>query len=121
MPQVKKPAPKILTVDEILDVDDLVTEVVECPEWGGAVKIKALSRRAVVEMQDACKDADGIIDMTKQQIELVLRGLCEPAVTPDRLEQLNGKHPKPLERIADRVIVISGLSSFEADEAGFPR
>ena len=35
--------PKLLSRDDILAVDDRVTEVVPVPEWGGAVTVRALS------------------------------------------------------------------------------
>jgi len=35
--------PKLLTKDEILAADDRNTEVVDVPEWGGAVTVRALS------------------------------------------------------------------------------
>jgi hypothetical protein len=35
--------PKLLTRDEILAVSDRATEVVDVPEWGGAVTVRALS------------------------------------------------------------------------------
>ena len=34
---------KLLTRDDILAADDRATETVEVPEWGGAVKVRALS------------------------------------------------------------------------------
>jgi hypothetical protein len=35
-----------LTVEQILAVDDIPTETVLIPEWGGAVKVRGLSRAA---------------------------------------------------------------------------
>jgi hypothetical protein len=35
--------PKLLTKDEILAAEDRATEVVEVPEWGGAVTVRAMS------------------------------------------------------------------------------
>lgn len=37
---------QFLTVDQILNASDLPTEVVEVPEWGGAVRVQGLSRAA---------------------------------------------------------------------------
>lgn len=37
------PALKVLTRDEILGSDDLATEVIPVPEWGGSVMIRALT------------------------------------------------------------------------------
>jgi hypothetical protein len=38
-----KQQPKLLSRDEILAAEDRATEVVDVPEWGGAVTIRALS------------------------------------------------------------------------------
>jgi hypothetical protein len=40
MPATK---PKLLSRDEILAAEDRATEVVEVPEWGGAVTVRAMS------------------------------------------------------------------------------
>jgi hypothetical protein len=38
-----KQQPRLLTKDDILDKEDRATEIVEVPEWGGAVTVRALS------------------------------------------------------------------------------
>jgi hypothetical protein len=38
-----KQQPRLLTKDDILAAEDRATEVVDVPEWGGAVTIRALS------------------------------------------------------------------------------
>lgn len=119
----KKPASKILTWDEIEAADDLVTELVECPEWGGSVRIRALSRKVSVDTLAECTDEEtGLRDGTQLQMLLVVRGVVEPTISEDRLEQLNRKHPDPIARICKRVEVLSGMAP-GADEqaaAGFP-
>lgn len=118
MPAPKKPASKILTWDEIEQAEDLVEEVVPCPEWGGGVKIRALSRARSVATLAECVDPEtGVRDGGKLQMLLVLRGVIEPALSDDRYEQLNKKHPRPISRICDRVEEISGMNGQATQDA----
>ena len=50
--------PHILTVDEILAADDLKEEVVPCPEWGGAVKVKGLTKAQIQKASNDCTTVD---------------------------------------------------------------
>lgn len=111
---------KILSLDEIVEADDRKTETVKVPEWGGAVKIRALSRRQVVEALEQCTERNSDVDGVKLQMLLLIRGLIEPQVTEDRLEQLNSKHAEPINRIVDRVKAISGMGE-DADQAADAR
>lgn len=106
MPAAKKPASRLLSIDDILAADDLPTDVVSCPEWGGDVQVHALTRKQALDIIDQCKDDDAGIDGSKFQILLVVAGM---RLTEDRVTQLNGKHSGPIARIADRVKVLSGL------------
>ena len=105
MPAAKTPA-KVLSIDDILAVEDLPTDTVACPEWGGVVTVRALSRHEVVQALQACIDEDGLADQTKLQMEFVWRGM---SLTPDRVAQLDKKHPRPLKRINDKVREMSGI------------
>lgn len=108
---------KILSLDEILDADDRKTEMVDVPEWGGSVKVRALSRRQVVDALQKCTNQrNGDVDGVKLQMLLLVRGLVEPQVSETDLERLEGKHAEPINRIVDRVKEISGMGA-DADEA----
>jgi hypothetical protein len=113
MMPVKKPAHlKVLTWDEIEAADDLITEMVDVPEWGGAVKIRALSRKRCVETLDECVGEEtGVRDNEKLQMLLVTRGVVEPQLSDDRAEQLNKKHVDPIARVSQRVQIISGMDT----------
>ena len=57
MPAVKKPV-KILSIDDILQADDHTTATVDCPEWGGQVEVRSLTRAEVVKAWEDSMDAD---------------------------------------------------------------
>lgn len=108
------PAPKkLLSIDDILAADDLPTARVDCPEWGGQVEVKALTRAQVVTAIQAATDGDGIIDNGAFQMGLVIQGM---GLTEDRLRQLDGKHTAPIKRVANKIRDLSGIG----DDAGFP-
>lgn len=111
MTAVKKEA-RVLSIDDILAADDLPTGTVDCPEWGGVVEVRALSRQQVVDAIEAAGDGEGGLDFTKYQIELVWRGL---GLTHDRVAQLNDKHPGPIKRIELKVRELSALTEDPLD------
>ena len=106
MPAVKKPV-KILSIDDILQADDHTTATVDCPEWGGQVEVRSLTRAEVVKAWEDSMDADGVLDGMKFQINLVVPAL---GLTPDRAAQLNEKHPAPIKRIELKARELSGMS-----------
>lgn len=118
MSTAKKPAPPVLSIDDILAADDLRTATVDCPEWGGLVEVRALSRQEVVDAIEASTSeveelsGDGgtrtaqRLDEVRMQMELVWRGM---GLTKDRVAQLDGKHPGPIKRIELKVRELSGL------------
>lgn len=102
-----EPAPeRVLSIEDILAADDLPTGMVKCPEWGGSVQVRALSRKQVIDLIDQCKDDDEGLDSSKFQMRLAIAGM---GVTEDRAVQLNKKHPTPIKRICDEVRRLSGL------------
>lgn len=105
-------ARKLLSIDDILAADDLPTARVHCPEWGGDVEVKALTRAQVVTALEAATN-DGSINFGSFQLALVIQGM---GLTEDRVRQLDGKHTAPLKRIADKVRELSGISG----DATFP-
>jgi hypothetical protein len=111
---------KILSLDEIIEVDDRKIDTVDVPEWGGTVKIRALSRRQVLEALEQATARDGSVDGAKLQMLYLVRGMHEPQVTEDRIDQLNAKHPDPIHRIVERIREISGMGD-DADQAADAR
>lgn len=108
MPAAKKL--RTLSVEDVIDLDDLPSEVVPTPEWGEGtgVEVRALSRMEVVRLVEACTDDEtGSFDNAKYQLTLVMKGW---GVTEDRYTQLERKHTTPIRRIADKVAELSGVS-----------
>jgi hypothetical protein len=49
---------KFLTAAEIREVQDVETVVVDIPEWGGAIRLKALTGEEAVEFSESIKEGD---------------------------------------------------------------
>lgn len=114
MSAAEKPA-KILSIDEIIEVDDLPKATLDVPEWGGSVEVRALSREEVVEASETATDEDGLLDLATLQIELVWRGM---GLTKDRAAQLNRKHPNAIKAIDDKIRDLSGIGDAGASFRG---
>lgn len=98
-----------LTVDQILAVNDLPSEVVEVPEWGGKVKVQGLSRAAYDGIAKAAEVAvaptgPGQQAGTKRDDDkfsdlLFLACVVEPQFSEDHIPALRGKSLAALNRV----------------------
>lgn len=88
---------EFLTADAILGCEDRVFETVECPEWGGKVRVRSLTGLEVAEIP-----SDGKQDR-KFWIRLVAASVCDgsgkPIFTPHQVDVLEQKNAGPLNRI----------------------
>ncbi len=100
---------KILTAEQIAQVIDRAEQIVEVPEWGGAVKIKAWSleeRDIVVSKITDTGRADGKVDPQKFIRALVVYGVTEPKLTE---ELLATKAYAAIDRIANAILILNGM------------
>ena len=107
----------LLSKRQIFDADDRKFEDVQCPEWGGDVRVRGLTAyeqsvisRLVFEdkksevalkiVQFGCIDAEG-----------------EPLFTRDDLNELKKKSFTVIERLTERISKLTGTGSEEEIEA----
>lgn len=115
----------LLTKDQILGADDLDWEDVPCPEWGGDVRVRALTgrERDRYEMKAALSRKDGT-EMDFRS-ELVVRTIIdengERLFTDKEMTQLAAKSATPIDRLFDVVRRLSGMEeeTVEEDAEGF--
>lgn len=99
----------ILTVEAIRAADDLPTEVVEVPEWGGAVVVRGLSVADWVKLNKNLRP-----ELSEEQnaaIQALLYGVVEPKFSPADVDWLVTKSLAACTRI---VRVFNRLSGFNA-------
>ena len=109
----------------ILAANDLPTETVDVPEWGGDVTVRTMTGRERDEFEAEIlkrpKAADGsIADLRGLKVHLVIRTVVDesgaPLFTDEDGEALNGKSAAALNRIADVAQRLNGLTKKDVDE-----
>ena len=97
----KKPLP-VLTADALLAADDLKTEVVDVPEWGGSVRVRGLKKGE----WDKAREIEG---EQETNAFLLSCGLVEPELTEDQVKQLTDKSLLAVGRLEAAIIRCSGM------------
>ena len=97
---------KVLSAADIAQVIDREEKLFEVPEWGGAIKLKALSLQQRNLLMTACTKADGTVDAQKLVRQLCLFGVSEPALTDEVLE---ARSFSVVDRIAKAVLELNGM------------
>lgn len=113
-----------LTRDEIMKHRDLPIVVVDVPEWGGTVKVKALTGRqrdafeaSIVEQRRGGK---AVVQMDNIRAKFV--ALCvvddndQPLFYPSDVELLGELSAAALERVFDAGRRLSGMSQNDIEE-----
>ena len=106
---------KYLTADSIFAAEDFNYADVECPEWGGTVRVRSLSggQRSVITQRIQVKETDELEEL------LTVMGVVNEdgarIFTNKDIEALKKKSNAPISRIAKKIMEISGIGN--ADEA----
>lgn len=126
----------LLSKDQILEAADLITEDVKCPEWGGSVRVRALSLKESNEWRRGLLRAVPKTDpktrgiawdykfdesLAEQSNVRMLAIACidekgERLFEETDIEKLAGKNPAPIERLVKTVKRISGLDDKAIEE-----
>lgn len=113
----------LLTRDQILTAEDRRFEIVDCPEWGGEVRLRSLTGRQRDEFEAGLVEQRGNdrkLNMRNARAKLVV--LCavdengQPLFTTEDIRKLGGKSAKPLDRLYDVAASLAGLSEDDMKE-----
>lgn len=123
-PEDAKPtSEKVLTLDEIIGVDDLDEEPIYIAKWGGNVVIRSITKREFDGMRKAARarNAKGKVNEILER-ELIRSGVVKPRITLADYERLQEKSPGPLVEILNAIYKKSGLEreSEKERERRFP-
>ena len=108
----------MLTREQILTADDLKSEIVEVPEWGGSVRVAAMSgaQRDAFEMSLL---VNGKPDLTNSRAKLVAASVMDeagaPMFTPADIEALGRKNAAALSRIVEVARRLSAIGEAELE------
>jgi hypothetical protein len=109
---------KYLTKDEVFAAQDLPTEDVECPEWGGVLRVRGLNgaqRDAYeVSLQKTLPSGAMVPDFDDIRAKFVSRVVVDEKnvrmFTNAEVKKLSEKSAIPLDRICDVGKRLSGMS-----------
>lgn len=105
---------KYLTAESILAADDFQYADVDCPEWGGVVRVRSLSggQRSVITQRIQSKDTENLEEL------LVIMGCVDEngnrIFTNAHMDALKKKSNSPIQRISKKIMELSGIGT--ADE-----
>lgn len=109
--------------DQILNADDIDSELVEIPAWGVTVEVRSMDGRARTRLLKSTTDGNGDVDMEKVYPEMVI--LCshdpetgERIFTEDDRDAILAKAAGPIELLALAAMRVSGMNGTAVDEAG---
>ena len=108
-----------LTRDQIEKADDTQTAVVDVSEWGGQVKVKSLTGRARSNIEAKVQRE---VSPGEIRIDVVMGGVCDESgnlLFTDKGDRkwLQEKNASVLDRIAEQILRISGMSEDAVEEA----
>lgn len=112
-----------LTRDQIITVDDRTYEDVECPEWGGTVRIRSLSAGEFDRYQKSIINQKG--NNRTVNLENVRTKLCVLCMVDDKGNQLfsegdigalSRKSSKPVDRIFEAAQRLTGMTDEDVEE-----
>jgi hypothetical protein len=116
---------KTLTRDEILSADDLTSERVKVPEWGGEVIVRALTGTLRDAWETSMVSADGKrlkVDSSNVRAKLVAVSVVDDkgkrVFTDKDVIRLGNKSAAALERVVDVAKRLSAIGEDELEAAG---
>lgn len=108
MPAADKPdQPRLLTAEDIVAVDDVPTETVDVPEWGGSVVLRGLTLEEVLALRG---DAEGAAkDPTALSVKMLTASFADPVLTPEQAAVLVKKSATVVARLMQKASRLSGV------------
>lgn len=109
--------------EQILNANDIETQMVEVEQWGVTVEVRSLDGRSRAALIQAATNAEGSVDLEKLYPELVMLCAHDPATgerifTPEDRDALMAKSGAALEVVALAAMQVSGMTQTARDEAG---
>ena len=104
----------MLDKNAILSANDLTTETVGVPEWGGDVDLRALSGLDMEAFQSSIRDADGkVIGQVRERFLAysIVDGIGERVFTDADIDALAKKNPLVLNRLFEVAQRINGIGA----------
>jgi hypothetical protein len=105
---------EVLSIQSIMQADDLATEEVDVPEWGGVIVIRELTK---AQMNDLRRSITGdTIDQDAFEKDMFLAAVIQPEFSPEQYSLLLQKSNKVMARIMEHIMVMSRVGGDEEAE-----
>lgn len=108
----------ILSATALIDAVDLPEKVVEVPEWGGSVRLRALTVGQVADCRER-STVRGEVDGLQMDLHWLVEAMVEPQLTHDQVGQLMAKSQAVVQRLVGEAVVLNS-AGVEALAARFP-
>ncbi|WWT39953.1 hypothetical protein [Microcystis phage Mae-JY09] len=118
--KVKQVESKVLSVEQLLGADDRPEVVIHVPEWGGSVRLKALSAGQWRDVREAAKKPDGTLDNENFEARFLMASMVEPVLSEDQFGQLMERNALVLSRLSGEALKVTALEGVEEQAARFP-
>ena len=116
----------VLSRDQILQADDLATEVVEVPEWGGKVKVRALTGRERDRLEASVTRTNSQGEMVGMNLDNLRARLCSMTLIDEEgklmftskadVIALGGKAGVVLNRVFEVAQRLSGITPEDVEK-----
>ena len=104
----------MLTADQIKTAQDVKTEEIEVPEWGGSIKVKAFTLAKRNEVMNGATDVGtGKMDYEKFQVLSFIECCVDPKFAPADFTALKEKSAVVMDRIMKKIMDLSGMQKPE--------
>jgi hypothetical protein len=106
---------KILTAEEILAAADVGEKVVPVPEWGGAVRIRGLTKAMQQHLRRAAT-VGNTVDADRLELLMFVHCVVEPKFTEEQVEALRQKSAAAIDRVLREVFALQGITPEAQDQ-----
>lgn len=110
----------VLTKDQILAADDLKTEVVSVPDWGGEVIVSTMTGIDRDKLEEAAQGDDGKIGTDNFRAKLLAFTLVDEQgnrlFTENEIEALGRKSASALNKVFNVAMRLNALRKVDEDE-----
>lgn len=102
--------PRIITLDELVALDDVETKIVNVPQWGAAVQIKQFTKQDEYDMRVVAQSMspNGEVDRNMLELVMVARAVIDPPLAVEHVGILRGKSMAAIDVILSEIAKING-------------
>lgn len=110
----------LLTKEQILNADDLETEIIEVPEWGGEVKISVMPGHVRDRYEESCIGKNGGANLKNIRAKMAAFSIVDdegkPMFTEAEINKLGLRSGIALVRVYDAVQRLNKITDEDIEE-----